>query len=152
MSITITATFECATIDEFTECLAIIRDNEPATLMITGSVRFIPDADQTPPFGIARSEVFAKAAEAIQDQDVHEWPEMLEEATQLWVHALVAWVSAHITAGPLTEVSDMTMYQAFRRFHERGVECGVGDLTESLEQDSCLRGAFRDAKGAQVPL
>jgi hypothetical protein len=71
------ATFECATIDEFNECMAIVRDNEPSSVSFTGSQTFIPpDEDLTPPHGISRSAAFAKAAERADDA---EWRSMTHD-------------------------------------------------------------------------
>lgn len=90
MPITITATFECADITEYDEVMSLVRDNEPITIEVHGLVAFddnYPDDDQTPPFGIERtmndrSEAFAKAAEAMNEPEVHEWTELADEASQ----------------------------------------------------------------------
>ena len=91
-----------------------------------------PDEDLTPPQGISRERMNAAIVVVVSD--------------------MVRWTRDHVTTGPLTEVSDMTLYQAFRRLFDSGDEhVDLGDLMTPV-QASCARGAFADFKGQQVPL
>jgi len=89
------------------------------------------DEDLTPPSGISR--------------------EHMEAAIIIHVNEMVAWVRQHVTDGPLTEVSGMTLYQAFRRLFD-DEQADLGDLTATAVQAQCIRGAFKDAQGGMVPL
>jgi len=139
MTMTITATFECADLAEFTECMSFVRDNEPTSITIEGTFTFdYSDMDLTPAHGIER----------ISERDM-----TMNHAVQHYIAALVAWTREHITEGPISQVSDAQLRGAYDDMITYGLDTDIEDSCDlTLEQAQCIRGAFRDATAGMVPL
>lgn len=94
-----------------------------------------PDMDLTPAHGIERPD--AEAANLY--------------ARETYISALVSWTREHITDGPISELDNGPLRDAYRDFLRYDFDTNLAQYGIDDEQASCLRGAFRDATAAQVP-
>jgi hypothetical protein len=88
--------------------------------------------DQTPPFGMERPE----------QANIY--------AREQYISTLVLWTRENIPEGPLAEVGNQQMRDAYRDILRFGYDAVIQGVDEV--QASCLRGAFRDATAGQVPV
>jgi hypothetical protein len=97
--------------------------------------------DLTPPHGIERPEPISERDQA------------MNKAVQHYIAALIIWTRQHITVGPVHEVSDAQLRGAYDDIMSYGLDTDIEDSCDlTLEQASCVRGAFRDATAGMVPI
>jgi hypothetical protein len=137
MTMTIIATYTAHNVQELTELVDMIRAGEPTELEINGLLSFdYTDLDATPPHGIDRPYWATDKA--------------MSKAVAHYTAALVAWTREHITEGPLMNVSDAVLREAYYEMQAFGYDTRLDGVTD--EQAQCIRGAFRDATAGMVPL